>query len=279
MARGFTLLELLVCVAVVALLAGLLAPSLGAAREAAATGVCLSNQRQLGAGLHLYAGDAGDRAPPGAAEFRANLSRWHGSRGRSTEAFRPEGGALTPYISGDGSESAGASDAVRECPMFAGVLRRLAGTGRGFERSAGGYGYNNAYVGVELSRAGEESWRVADDRVGARLARFRSPGATVAFADAAFPDALAPDALVEYSFAEPRFHPSYGGAHRFDPSIHFRHGGEAAAVVWLDGHAETRTRTASWSSGLYNPAPEVVGLGWFGQDDDNGLFDFEAGGR
>jgi len=273
--RGFTLVELLVVVAIVAMLVGVLLPALGASREAGRAGVCASNQRQLAAALAIYAGDSRERAAPGAADFRANLSRWHGARRSTGEPFSPPGGSLTEYLGGGGG---GASRAARECPTFRGAAERLRDAGRGFEQSAGGYGYNNAYVGVELRSAGQHLWRVRDDRTGARLALFEQPDNTVVFSDAAFPDRLAPDLLVEYSFAEPRFHVEYG-ASRMDPSIHFRHSRRSAVIAWLDGHANSEIFSRAWSSGLYDPPAEQVGLGWFGEEDANSLFDYDAGGR
>jgi prepilin-type N-terminal cleavage/methylation domain-containing protein len=274
--RAFTLIELLVVVAIMALLLGVLLPALGRARAAGRTAVCLSNQRQLITGLLGYAGDHDDLAMPGAAEFRANLHRWHGTRDRTSEPFRASGGPLTPYVFDDG-----ASRAVRTCPSFARVLAGLEGTGLGFERSAGGYGYNNAYLGVELGRLGDSGWGVRDDRTGARVGRFAQPDRTIAFTDAAFPDARAPDRLVEYSFAEPRFHPRYGDGEtgwRMDPSVHFRHETENTVAAWLDGHADARGLVFSWSSGSYTPSAAGVSIGWFGRLDTNALYDFDAGG-
>lgn len=64
--RGFTLLDVLVAMAVITLLIGILAPTLGKVQETSRRVVCSSNLRQFGLGLQMYADDSRGQLPPSA---------------------------------------------------------------------------------------------------------------------------------------------------------------------------------------------------------------------
>jgi prepilin-type N-terminal cleavage/methylation domain-containing protein len=54
---GFSLIELLIVISIIALLVGILLPALGAARSAAQAATCLANVRQVGAGAAAFSTD------------------------------------------------------------------------------------------------------------------------------------------------------------------------------------------------------------------------------
>lgn len=71
--RGFTLVELLVVISIIALLIGILLPALGAARKVAQDIACLSALRQLGIGVASYA-SVNDGQLPGYNQDRSILN-------------------------------------------------------------------------------------------------------------------------------------------------------------------------------------------------------------
>src|ERR1043166_6659695 len=74
--RGFTLIELLVVIGIIAVLVGLMLPALSRARESANRAACLSNLRQFGQAMIMYANQSRDCVPLGhmADEFQWNYT-------------------------------------------------------------------------------------------------------------------------------------------------------------------------------------------------------------
>jgi prepilin-type N-terminal cleavage/methylation domain-containing protein/prepilin-type processing-associated H-X9-DG protein len=124
-AGAFTLVELLVVVAIVAILAGLLLPALARARSKATGIACLSNARQLQLAYSQYTGDHSDELPdnstspvsgtlPGdTAWTRYSVQTWE--PGYETNMTRS---SLSPFVPGTG---------VWRCPSSRAFVREPAG--------------------------------------------------------------------------------------------------------------------------------------------------------
>ncbi len=108
MFNGFTLIELLVVIAIIAVLAGLLLPTLSRAKNTTQSTACLSNLKQLQLGYLLHVDDNNDLFPPNRANADGagakNLpGSWvAGNAKRDTNTANIEAGVIFPFVGGSG---------------------------------------------------------------------------------------------------------------------------------------------------------------------------------
>ena len=254
---GFTLVELLVVVALIGTLLGLLAPVIGRARASGEAAQCASKLRQLYTANVLYAAQHGTYVAAAPDIFSANLHRWHGARDSVGEPFDFSRSPLAPYLGGE--------PRIRTCPGF--LRYRDDRAANAFEASCGGYGYNLYGVGSQCYIYGFNERGMAE---GMQPGMIRDPAHTVMFADCAFPQPYGnPRYLIEYSFAEACHFVDGNGqetAQMAMPSLHFRHN-HRVNVIWCDGHVSREAMSFT-----YDDSFRRFEIGWFGPQ-DNRLFD------
>lgn len=122
--QGFSLVELLVAMCILAVLAAIVIPIITKARETAKTSKCLSNMRQIGLGMHTYIEEYNGRFP--AAVPYGSPNYW-GIRGRKTVQE-----LLDNYVSRavniQQRQSRFTSVGVFQCPSDSGPPPEYAGT-------------------------------------------------------------------------------------------------------------------------------------------------------
>ena len=123
--KKFTLLELLIVVAIIGILLSLLLPSLGNAREKAKSVVCKSNMKQISAAVEQYKVNTDGRLPKAVGAIATN---WTGM------AHYQEWRTLINNYMQVEDTFAG----VFSCPSYDESLD-----------SAGGYGWNASYLAIE----------------------------------------------------------------------------------------------------------------------------------
>ncbi len=99
--RGFTLIELLVVVSIIALLTAILLPVFFSVRGKARQTACVSNLRQIGLAISLYAQDSDDLYPAGTdpSDVDTNPNIWASTAYYSqVQTMPPLVDILAPYI-------------------------------------------------------------------------------------------------------------------------------------------------------------------------------------
>src|SRR5258706_12516844 len=160
--RGFTLVELLVVISLIALLIGLLLPVLGRARQQAASVACLSNLRQLAVAAQIYC-DGNKGSFPIAYD---NVSdpplvisvNWDFTTTRNTATGDV---TITPGLLWSGHTN----PRIQQCPTYDGKSNTIADPFTG-------YNYNTSYVGHGAQESIPAPIKIAQVRNAARCSLF-----------------------------------------------------------------------------------------------------------
>lgn len=210
---GFTLVELLVALGVVAVLAALLMAAIPQVTVASRNTVCVSSLRQLGVATQLYLGDHSNTFFPYRTTTSAGtiwyfgMERKGGAQGEGARQVDGSLGPLFPYLQQVGK--------IEVCPSFdyASALWKPK-----FKGASWGYGYN---------------WLLGGRTAGSPLLRttgLSRPSDVVVFGDCAQVNTFQAPA----SPGNPLIEEFYIINETFQ-TIHFRHNGHAN-FLFADGH-------------------------------------------
>ncbi len=213
--RAFTLIEMLVVIAIISILAALLMPALSVARSHARSTRCRSRLNNIGQALYAYTVDHNEMLP-GIGDYTGTW--FFGSTEGPDKPVNFHKGYLSLYVSN--------SDEVWQCPEF--------GWGNYVPRAKGpstGYAYNYHYLNYLVE---EGDWSDPDYKYwwkGRGLTIVKKPSNTVLFGDSAT-NWMGP--LQENWFWTPPSQALLWG----EAYTHFRHR-RTANVLWVDGHVST----------------------------------------
>lgn len=245
--KGFTLIELLVVISIIALLIGILLPALGAARSAARSAGCLSNLRQIGMGIRVYANDYGQTLPTGTDEEVTNWAvlaySYMGTSGSTFATQSTEGGIPEAFLDSDTlPKPAGADDRM---PIhYSGHPRLLPDINRS-ERSGSPFSGNMKHVNLDHVKNQSDLFMVWD---GIQIEERSNNAASVGLAIDAYRLDYDTFLVAGHSSLWTPEDRARGGQNvdvvlDNDPKIgeiRYRHNSDTTAnMVFVDGHAAT----------------------------------------
>ncbi|MCD4831780.1 MAG: type II secretion system GspH family protein [Anaerohalosphaeraceae bacterium] len=249
---GFTLVELLVVISIIALLMGILLPALGRARKTAYSVVCKSNLRGIALAACVYVSENNNKFPPyrmstySLSNPEIYVNKYGRKKPRWPWFFEYGIGPVInpkPYVKNPG-DTFGDSDTLIMtndffmCPSF----NRAGFDGKDIRN--GSYGYNYQYLGNR--RITDGSYR----NYPIKLARIERPGETVLVADSR---GIEDEGIHGYTLDPPKLAESVGAvsfARHSNPTFQkqhspadARHNGEKKVnVSFVDSHVEALTR-------------------------------------
>jgi prepilin-type N-terminal cleavage/methylation domain-containing protein/prepilin-type processing-associated H-X9-DG protein len=222
---GFTLIELLVVIAIIAILAAILFPVFAQVRESARKTVCVSNEKQIGSALTMYAQDYDETYPTLVLVGSASSNLAYDTSTALMSYIKNEDVFFCPDRSTPGCNSLGITE-----------------VGFASDRCIG-YGYNvgaNLYVGGGLLQPVYQSGTMFV-APGQSLAALVAPADTFAFGD-----------TYDYPFYTITWNyllSNFAGSN----NVALRHRGQFN-MLYADGHA----KTMRWHGGLFSDGSKVA---------------------
>ncbi len=217
--RGFSLVELLVVIGVIALLIGLLMPAVSATRRQAQSIACLTQLRQIGVATLMYAGDNNGALP----------RSMHSALGFNVA---PWGYALMPYLDAGPVMASGPSwdrlwQTIYRCPADP-------------RRSPGDWSYGkNVYPELTAIETGGPTWW--------KLTQIPQPAATVLYAE------MTSGGMGDHLMAH--FWVTYTD---LTPEVDAQRHGRTSNYLYVDGHVVTQSFAATFDRSKninnWNPA-------------------------
>ena len=251
---GFTLVEVVVTIALVGMLLAMTFTGLSGARRGALQGRCQSNLRQMITAAQSYALVNG-------GAFPAALLYEVGSGGISTRAWdfvQEDDGSITPGVLWSYTDQ---PMEVQQCPGFAGDSNFGADPYTG-------YNYNTTFIGAEgrypvPGPDGQilDGWN--NVRRGVLPSQWHAPANTVVFADAGYASGANKFMRAPGNTVENNIGMVYAGGQAF------RHG-DGCCCAWLDGHCSRRTDPHEGVHATQTLLDEIMGYprnGFLSQDD------------
>lgn len=213
--NGFTLVELLTVIAIIAILASILFPVFAQAREKARQSSCLSNQKQIAMAIMMYAQDFDETYP--LYSFGAGTAGCLGYFGLDGPRWAD---MIFPYVK---------SRQVFDCPD-ANVHLSLFTGGQYFDTQTYSYGYSTP----SLTTAPDTGFGVA----GRGLAELTSPSTTILMADSRVDHGEGSARILPLSYDTP-----FSLNHKVDGNRHsgargFNILSKAFISAYADGHAK-----------------------------------------